>query len=225
MSDNSPKYTNPQPARAPGRGRGFCGGRGGRGARGNYGHGRSTTVKKESLNSDEAVPMLKYGPNNNYDYFKKKMITACMEKYKHLGRIVEDEKYSKPPEIDRNAYNLNDEFDKTRLADAYKTRDKEIHKMNEDKPALFAYILSKISKESRDEIERHDKYKSFNGTKDPLELWLAIKQTHQTTTTSKVESIIKKTAKDEYHNYRVNMNQPLTTNNIMIPNLKPTLQM
>jgi hypothetical protein len=37
-------------------------------------------------NSEAAVPILCYGASNNYDTFKKKMLLACMEKYKNLGR-------------------------------------------------------------------------------------------------------------------------------------------
>jgi hypothetical protein len=50
----------------------------GRSGTGNKG-GPKTTSK--SLNSDEAVPMLKYGPYNNYIVFKERRKTACMEKY------------------------------------------------------------------------------------------------------------------------------------------------
>jgi hypothetical protein len=35
--------------------------------------------------------MLKYGAGNNFDLFKKRIAVACMEKYRNLGRLIEDE--------------------------------------------------------------------------------------------------------------------------------------
>ena len=205
MSENTNSNSGGQQTTpSSGRGKGnYRGGRGGRFVRGNNSGRGNFSNKRESLNSDEAVPMLKYGPSGNYDLFKKKMITACLEKYKHLGRIIEEEAYYKPPDIDRNEFDLKDEFDKVRLLEKYKTRDKEIRKLEEDRPSLYAYIMSKISKESRDEVEQHADYITLNQAKDPLLLWVAIRETHQTTTTSKVETIIKKTSKDEYHKCRL----------------------
>jgi hypothetical protein len=46
-----------------------------------------------SLNSDTAVPPLKYGGGNNFDLFKKRVAIACLERYKNLGRLIVYEKY------------------------------------------------------------------------------------------------------------------------------------
>ncbi len=52
------------------------------------------------------VPMLRYGPLNNFDVFKKRLAIACLEKYKNLGRIINDEKYYVPPNINPLDYDL-----------------------------------------------------------------------------------------------------------------------
>ena len=39
--------------------------------------------------ADEAIPVLRYGPNNNFVEFKKRLSIACLEKYKGLGRLIE----------------------------------------------------------------------------------------------------------------------------------------
>ena len=49
--------------------------------------------------SEEAVPVLRYGPNNNYVDFKKRLSFACLEKYQGLGRLIEDEAYWAPEEV------------------------------------------------------------------------------------------------------------------------------
>jgi hypothetical protein len=63
---------------------------------------------------------------------------------------------------------------------------------------MYAYILSKISKESLDELNGFPDFDKIEEARDPLSLWLAIKNTHQTLTTSKVASVVKKSAREEY---------------------------
>ena len=154
-----------------------------------------------SLNSDSAVPMLRLGVNNNFDNFKKKIAIACMERYKNLGRLIVDEKYYDPPAVDTTLYDLNNDphdIEKTRLKEAYKRRDKELDDMKIDRVSMFAYILSKLSKESQDEVQGDKEWARIETARDPLELWKVIKSTHQILTTSKVASVIKKTAREEY---------------------------
>jgi hypothetical protein len=63
---------------------------------------------------------------------------------------------------------------------------------------MFAYLISKLSKESYDEVQGHKDWISIEASRDPLELWLAIKTNHQILTTSKVAGIIKKTTREEF---------------------------
>ena len=154
-----------------------------------------------SLNSDTAVPMLRLGVSNNFDTFRKRVSIACLEKYKNLGRLVHDEVYYTPAPIDPADYDLaNDPHDieKGLLREAHKRRDKEVDDMRVDRTSMYAYLLSKLSKESMDEVQGHADWKTIETSRDPLELWLVIKSTHQILTTSKVASVIKKTAREEY---------------------------
>jgi hypothetical protein len=124
-----------------------------------------------------------------------------MEKYKNLGWLIIDEKYYVPPAVDITNYNLSTDphdIEKTRLREAHKRRDKEIDDMKVDCITMFAYIISKLSKESLDEIQGHTSWADVEAERNPLELWLLIKAGHQILTTSKVASIIKKTVREEY---------------------------
>jgi hypothetical protein len=144
-----------------------------------------------------AVPMLRLGVSNNFDTFKKKVSIACLEKYKNLGRLIHDEVYYVPARVDPKDFDLaNDphEIEKTRLREAHKRRDKEIDDMWVDQTSMYAYMLSKLSKERQDEVQGHDSWKTIKASRDPLELWKVIKSTHQILTTLKVASVIKKTA-------------------------------
>ena len=157
--------------------------------------------QSQSLNSDAAVPMLRFGAGNNFDLFKRKISVACMEKYKNLGRLIVDEQYYVPDVVDSSLFDLtNDHYDveKGRLREAHKHRDREIHDMLVDRTSMYAYLISKLSKESQDEIQGHADWPDIEKTRDPLKLWKVIKACHQILTTSKVAAVIKKTAREEY---------------------------
>jgi len=163
--------------------------------------GRIQTLGRNVLNSDTAVPMLKYGAGNNFDLFKKRIAVKCMEKYCHLGRLIEDEAYYTPPPMDISLFDLSNdphEVEKARLREAHKHRDKEIDNMRIDRVSIFAYLISKLSKESVDKLHGHKDWNKIELERDPLNLWKIIKECHQTLTTSKVASVIKKTAREEY---------------------------
>jgi hypothetical protein len=128
-----------------------------------------------------------------------------MEKYKNLGRLIIDEKYYVPPPVDTSLYDLNNdphEIEKGRLREAHKRGNKEIDDMKIDRISLYTYLLSKLSKESVDKLHGHKDWPTIEASRDPLNLWKIIKECHQTLTTSKVASVIKKTAREEYSSCR-----------------------
>ncbi len=102
-----------------------------------------------------------------------------------------------PPAVDITQFNLTSdphEIEKGHLREAHKRRDKEIDDMKIDRMSKFTYIVSKLSKESLDEVQGDKDWTTIEASRDPLALWLVVKATHQILTTSKVASIIKKTA-------------------------------
>jgi len=74
-----------------------------------------------------------------------------------------------------------------------------LEKMKANKANLYDFILSKLSNESMDEVKRHGNFEGFNSTKDPLELWLAIKHIHRIDTNSLVQEFRKNSTRDKYH--------------------------
>jgi hypothetical protein len=83
-------------------GRGFRGG--GRRGRGQSGRGSLRSPRSVTdLDSNSAVPMLRYGNNQNLDLFERKMIVACLEKYGNLGRLIQDGAYYDPPAVDEKS--------------------------------------------------------------------------------------------------------------------------
>ena len=61
-------------------------------------------VETKQRGAEDSIPILRYGPNNNYVEFKKRLSLVCLEKYKVLGRVIEEEKYWVPEEVDLSLY-------------------------------------------------------------------------------------------------------------------------
>jgi len=162
--------------------------------------------ESRSLNSDQDVPMLRFGPNNNFVLFKERMSTACMEKYGPLGRLINKEAYWMPSDIEESDFMVKDKdgnmvltnVSKQSMAQAIKERITLIAKMKSNRDNMFAYIESKLSKESLDEVKRHQDYENIKDEVDSLKLWLIVKELHMVTTSSRVEAVVKRKAWEEY---------------------------
>ena len=153
----------------------------------------------------DGVPVLRYGPDNNFAKFKEKLSRAAIEKYGDLGRLVETGEHFEPPELNIEDYDLDNDPYGVKVADYRedrKDRRRKIAQMEADKPKMYAMILGKLSTESMDELKRHEDYEDFNREKDPLMLWLAITMIHQVASVSKVASVVKKAARDKYASMR-----------------------
>ena len=80
----------------------------------------------------------------------------------------------------------------------YRERSKVVMKQETDKSMLYAFIVSKLSLESEDELKRHAQYANFNSTKDILELWKALQQLHLTNTVSKIAAFVLQQTENDY---------------------------
>ena len=56
-----------------------------------------------------------------------------------------------------------------------KARAKAIRMMEENRPKMYAYILSKLSRESMDEYKHHTDYDLIRGSLSPLGLWIVLR--------------------------------------------------
>ena len=140
-------------------------------------------VPRKNLNADENVPMLTFGAASNFTVFREALSVACLEKYGNLGRIIKEDGYYDVPEVNRDDYQPPEEeredprivyfYDQDYL-EALKLRRREIRKMDAQKPSLYAYLMSKLSPESINQIERDLAYPQFSEAVDPLGLWKAI---------------------------------------------------
>jgi len=87
--------------------------------------------------------------------------------------------------------------DKVLEAD-YRERSKVVMKQETDKAMLHAFIVSKLSLESEDELKRHTNYSTLHASKDPLDLWKALQQLHLTNTISKNAAFVLQQSENDY---------------------------
>ena len=87
------------------------------------------------------VPILRYGPKNNFLKFKDKLRTACMKQYGDLGRLIELNDYYKPKEVDKSEYPAweSDALERELMLDEMQRRRKLIAKMKENHTCMYAY--------------------------------------------------------------------------------------
>ena len=60
---------------------------------------RQNRGSNDDAKDGQGVPILKYGPRNNFLKWKEKLMTACMEEYGNLGRMIDLNAYWEPEEV------------------------------------------------------------------------------------------------------------------------------
>jgi len=114
------------------------------------------------------------------------MAIAAGDRFGRFGDIIEKGAYYVPPQPVPDMTILDSNMrDKVLEAD-YRERSKAINKQEIEKPMLYAFIMSKLSTESEDEVKRHTNYSVFNSSKDPLQLWKAQEELHLVTSVTSV---------------------------------------
>ena len=68
--------------------------------------------------------------------------------------------------------------------------------------SMYAYIKSKLSQESEDEVKRHGDYSTFSKDVCPKGLWLVIKEKHLVTRTSQDAHVVRQKASEDYSKLR-----------------------
>jgi hypothetical protein len=146
---------------------------------------------KNNINNDTYVPILNWSSNfteNNLRIWKEQMAMYAMREFGHLGLLFEENEYYEPPEVDLpETEDGSDPFSKENdphgleLED-YKNQIKErrsaIAKLEANKIPLYAFMMTKLSAQSRTAIMREPEWEVVESKKDALALWLLIQTTH-----------------------------------------------
>jgi hypothetical protein len=142
-------------------------------------HHRCPEAKKKD---PKEIPILKYGPNNNFPKFKEAISKAALKNYGNLGRLIKQGSYYTPEMLERKDYDLqNDPNGLNKMAHLEDMEEyrKEIKAMEKDRPKLYALILQYLSEESLEEVKREEGWDDVEEATDPEGLWVYIKKTHK----------------------------------------------
>ena len=164
--------------------------------------GQSEGKKKDP----EAIPILKYGPSNNYTLFKEALANTALKEYGALGKLIKErDEYKEPEEPKVENYNLDDDeygINKAKFIEDLKDYRKEINELKRDHPKLYGLITQYLSEESLDEIKQQDTWEKVDEAADPVGLWKLVDETLKVNTISKVKTVTKLAARTTYKGLR-----------------------
>ncbi len=143
----------------------------------------TTTVTPGASVRIPGMPILRYGPNNNFDECQTEWKTHFTTKYGMLGQLTKDDEYYVPPAINAGEAFDEDEFEENpylriQIVEEVKSRQAMIMEMFKNRPKMFAEMWGHMSEESKDKVRQHPNWHLIQKEDDPLELWKAIKATH-----------------------------------------------
>jgi hypothetical protein len=139
---------------------------------------------KAPVGETPELPFLRYGNGCNIFEFKEKFLSYGLRVYKELGLIFQTGEYWEPEELEPpDADELSEENDPYGFARAtylerLKARSRVLESRKNDRMSLFGVIWGNLSTESRDKIKEHHAWEEIDISKDPLDLWLVILETH-----------------------------------------------
>ena len=101
----------------------------------------------------EAIPILKYGPSNNFAKFKEAISKVALKEYGDLGKLIHQGIYYIPPAPDKAMNGLFELIDidgmnKATYLEDMKAYLKKTREMEDDCSKLFALIVMYLSEES-----------------------------------------------------------------------------
>jgi len=161
-------------------------------------NGRGQQEKKKD---PEEIPILKFGPNNNFARFKEALANKALREYGDLGRLIESGEYFVPKPPDVTEYDLvNDPFGhkKATYLEEQKLYMRHWEDVINNRAKLYALIWQYLSQESMAEVRSHADYEVIKANRDVQRLWEFIEETHKVFTISRIAAVIKKTAIKEY---------------------------
>jgi len=158
----------------------------------------------EKKKDPEAIPVLKYGPGNNFAKFRDALSKAALKEYGQLGKLIKQERLDKPEEPDRASFVFTDPdgIDRAVYLEDLKQYRRKLEEYQRDAPKLYGLILQYLSDESMEAIKKDPEWTDIEADADPEKLWALVVQKHKVHSASEVEEIVKLSARQMYRNVR-----------------------
>jgi hypothetical protein len=149
----------------------------------------------------EEVPILTFGPNNNFAKFKEALANKTLREYGDLGRLIDAWQYYAPEPPEPEDYDLDNDphgLNRQTFLEQQKLYMRHWEEMQNNRSKLYAMIWHYLCQESKEEVKRRADYELIKSTRDAQSLWNTIKETHKVFTISRIAAVIKKSACKEY---------------------------
>jgi hypothetical protein len=164
---------------------------------GRFQHGQEYKKK-----DPDDVPILKYGPGNNFMRFKEALSKKVLEEYGDLGKLIKQGEIGELKEPDRRGVDLSDEFQKLAYVEDMRTCQRLKTERDQKKLKLYATILKYLSNESLEAIQKVQDWNAIEEEVDPERLWKAAEEKHCVHSTSEVAVIVKLEERNQLQNLR-----------------------
>jgi hypothetical protein len=105
----------------------------------------------EKRKDPESIPILRYGPSNNFMKFTEALLNKALLDFGNLGKLIKQGYIVLPDQPDSETYGLDDDPDglnKLDYLEDMKAYRREVADFRRDKPKLYALILQHLSDEN-----------------------------------------------------------------------------
>jgi hypothetical protein len=142
----------------------------------------------------ESIPILRYGPANNFVKFTEVLSNKALLEFGNLGKLIKQGYIVLPEQPDRDTYGLDDDKDglnKLDYLEDMKAYRQEIADLRRDKTKLYALILQHLSDESLEAVQKEAGWPAVEQDADPEALWQLVEVKHKVHSASEVEAVVK----------------------------------
>jgi hypothetical protein len=118
---------------------------------------RTYRHEHEKKKDPESIPILRYGPSNNFMKFTEALSNKALLDFGNLGKLIKQGYIVLLEQLDRETYGLDDDTDglnKLDYLEDMKAYRHEIADFRKDKPKLYALILQHLSDESLEAVQK-----------------------------------------------------------------------
>lgn len=124
------------------------------------------------------VPILTYGEQSNLLEWTKRTLIVASQKYSDLAtNVIMNSDYGLPEVPDAADYDFATPVGAIQYKSDLDDYKRDLRKIVYHKKEFYFFLFGNLSSESVDAIKRRPNYEEFHG-KDPLALWMAVKETH-----------------------------------------------
>jgi hypothetical protein len=149
---------------------------------------------EEKKKDPDVIPILKYGPSNNFMRFKEALSKKALLEFGNLGKLINQGFIVMPDLPDRDTYRLDDNADglnKLDYLEDMKQYRREVSNYKHDKPKLYALIMKYLSDKSLEAVQKEAGWTTVEADADPETLWQLVELKHKVHLSSEVEAVMK----------------------------------